>query len=117
MRTAWKAMVLVLMVASVACAQRSRAARSEERYIQVGDRQRSYLVDLPPGYDPRRTTPVASYPSCTGGTTVQLYTVLGGGHSWPGSERLRRAQDAPSDAMDASRVIWEFFAAHPKGTS
>ena len=305
MRGPWKVVALLLTVASAACAQRVRANRSEEKYIQVGDRQRSYIVDVPPGYDPRRPAPlvfvfhggggnasfaktqsgmtelaktagfIAVYPngtgrfknllltwnttsccgyaqkenvdevafiralidtleatlavdrrriyatglsnggmmshlmgcalsdrfaaiapvsgelsmaecrptqpvsvlmihgtadehlpynggvgakaadphevksvayaldkwrtldrctgashadsttalihtsflSCANGTTVQLYTIIGGGHSWPGSERVRRAQDAPSDALDASRVIWDFFAAHPKGTS
>jgi len=44
---------------------------------------------------------------------VELYAIQGGPHAWPGGERMARFLDQPSTAMDASRVIWAFFAAHP----
>jgi polyhydroxybutyrate depolymerase len=54
------------------------------------------------------------------GTTVELVTVVGAGHQWPGAvavdpavARLLR-MDAPSDAFDATERIWQFFSAHPR---
>ena len=41
-----------------------------------------------------------AWSGCRGGAQVALYTVAGGGHEWPA-------------AVDAARIIWEFFAAHP----
>jgi polyhydroxybutyrate depolymerase len=45
---------------------------------------------------------------------VALYTVLGGGHTWPG--RVPRATDlGPSTtAISANAVLWDFFQHHPK---
>ena len=36
----------------------------------------------------------------------------GGGHSWPGGDRLARFLDPPSAALDASDEIWRFFSRH-----
>lgn len=65
------------------------------------------------------TTCVAS--DCPEGTGVELCTVAGGGHDWPGGDHSARRADfcpgedgAASDDIDASRRIWEFFAAHPR---
>jgi polyhydroxybutyrate depolymerase len=51
---------------------------------------------------------------CAAGTDVELVVIAGGGHSWPGGERLSRILDPPSDALDATAEIWSFFAAHPR---
>ena len=48
-----------------------------------------------------------------GAADVKLITIEGGGHSWPGGRRMSRLLDPPSDALDATATIWEFFAAHP----
>ena len=48
------------------------------------------------------------------GTEVDYYLIEGGGHSWPGGERMLSILDEPSTALDASALIWKFFAAHPK---
>ena len=45
---------------------------------------------------------------------VVLYTITGGGHSWPGGERMLAILDAPSQDMNATKTLWQFFAAHPK---
>lgn len=45
---------------------------------------------------------------------VELYTIVGGGHAWPGGERGRPDADAPTSTISASELIWEFFVAHPK---
>lgn len=44
------------------------------------------------------------------GTEVVLYTIVDGGHAWPGVTTA----DAPSRRVPATDLIWEFFAAHPK---
>lgn len=56
---------------------------------------------------------------CPGGRTVELVTVAGAGHQWPGARPNRVAKllgdpDPPSTALDATDVIWRFFAAHPR---
>ena len=46
------------------------------------------------------------------GSAVELIAIDGGGHSWPGGERLARFLDPPSSALDASDEIWRFFSRH-----
>lgn len=53
------------------------------------------------------TTSIAQ---CPRGRTVELITIDGAGHQWPGAGR---GTDTPSTAIDATEVIWRFFAAHP----
>jgi polyhydroxybutyrate depolymerase len=61
------------------------------------------------------TTSVAR---CPGGRAVELITVRGAGHQWPGSVPPSRLAarllhlDQPSTALNATRVIWQFFCAH-----
>jgi polyhydroxybutyrate depolymerase len=57
------------------------------------------------------------YPGCAAGLGVELYVVDGGGHAWPGGERMSRRGDEATQEMSASQVIWQFFAAHPKRDS
>lgn len=52
--------------------------------------------------------------SCTTGLGVELYGLKDSGHSWPGGERGSRLGDPPSRSLDATRLIWQFFLAHPK---
>jgi polyhydroxybutyrate depolymerase len=55
--------------------------------------------------------------ACANGKSVELTTVAEAGHQWPGSVRPpARATailrlDAPSTALDATELIWSFFAA------
>jgi len=53
-----------------------------------------------------------SYSSCNGGSEVEVVTIEGGGHSWPGGDRLARFLDPPSTSLDATDEIWRFFARH-----
>jgi polyhydroxybutyrate depolymerase len=63
--------------------------------------------------------PVTTTTAGCGDRDVTLLTVDGAGHQWPGSTRsraqVRMGTDKPSDALDATTVIWKFFEAHPKG--
>jgi polyhydroxybutyrate depolymerase len=52
---------------------------------------------------------------CRGGTSVELYTILGGKHAWPGSSGPAWAGgDEPTQSISASQLIWGFFALHPR---
>lgn len=51
---------------------------------------------------------------CPSPLGVALYSVKDNGHAWPGGQKGTRRGDPPSTAIDATDVIWEFFAAHPK---
>jgi polyhydroxybutyrate depolymerase len=62
------------------------------------------------------TTSIAN---CPAGGTVELITIAGAGHQWPGATPNVLAQkllhtDPPSTALDATKVIWHFFAAQPR---
>ncbi|MDQ6613689.1 MAG: polyhydroxybutyrate depolymerase [Actinomycetota bacterium] len=56
--------------------------------------------------------------SCASGLAVEVITVEGAGHQWPGAklDAARRAVDGPRDqpsaAIDATAELWSFFAAH-----
>lgn len=57
---------------------------------------------------------ITSYSGCREHTAVEYYLIEGGGHAWPGGHRLSLLLDAPSGAMNATDVIWKFFAGHPR---
>jgi polyhydroxybutyrate depolymerase len=50
------------------------------------------------------------------GSGLELYTIEGQGHAWPGGEKGLRAGnvDTPSTEISATNVMWDFFARHPK---
>ncbi|OGO09308.1 MAG: hypothetical protein A3K46_05745 [Chloroflexi bacterium RBG_13_60_9] len=54
------------------------------------------------------------YGPCRGGSAVELNTIAGGGHSWPGGERWAPYAEEPTRAVDATALMWAFFQAHPK---
>jgi polyhydroxybutyrate depolymerase len=49
---------------------------------------------------------------CAAGADVELCTIAGGGHQWPGGDTLPYGGIASPD-LDTSQVIADFFAAHP----
>ncbi len=62
------------------------------------------------GPDVRRTTARR----CRDRTAVQLYTVDGGGHTWPGARNVAgRRLGRVTDSIDASDLMLAFFAEHP----
>jgi polyhydroxybutyrate depolymerase len=57
---------------------------------------------------------------CPDNRAVELITIAGAGHQWPGGREAPLAQkllglDAPSTALQATPTIWKFLAAHPRG--
>jgi polyhydroxybutyrate depolymerase len=59
---------------------------------------------------------LSDYGHCGGGVAVELYTIAGEGHEWPGGPPLPRALTSllgpQTDAIDANSVMWAFFQAH-----
>ncbi len=54
------------------------------------------------------------YTNCADGAEVVLFTVRGGGHSWPGGGPLPEWMVGPtSRGIDATSQMWSFFRAHP----
>jgi polyhydroxybutyrate depolymerase len=53
-----------------------------------------------------------SWGDCGATAEVILYKVAGGRHGWPGSGR-HTYWGGSTDSVDASALLWEFFAAHP----
>ena len=49
---------------------------------------------------------LTTYGDCAGGAAVQLYTIDGAGHEWPGAP-------GQTPAIDASTTMWSFFSSHP----
>jgi polyhydroxybutyrate depolymerase len=49
---------------------------------------------------------------CLEGGDVELLVVEGGGHGWPGTDDPRR-RSATTGSVEATDLIWEFFASHP----
>jgi polyhydroxybutyrate depolymerase len=56
-----------------------------------------------------------TYSGCANGTAIELYTIVGGKHAWPGSrDPAWPGGDGPTQSISATKLIWDFFAAHPK---
>ncbi len=53
---------------------------------------------------------------CTGGSALDFYNVVDGGHAWPGGLQYLPIAIIGKTSRDfsASQLIWEFFKAHPK---
>jgi polyhydroxybutyrate depolymerase len=54
------------------------------------------------------------YRNCAGDAAVVLYTITGGGHTWPGGKPLPGWFVGPtSNSIDATSLMWRFFSQHP----
>ena len=51
--------------------------------------------------------------ACADNRSVVLITIAGGGHQWPGGTTFLERDDPTSQALNATQVLWQFFAAHP----
>ena len=54
------------------------------------------------------------YGTCREGRSVELYTIEGGGHTWPGGPPVGGSVGRVTREIDATPVIWAFFVGHPK---
>jgi polyhydroxybutyrate depolymerase len=57
-----------------------------------------------------RATSVTRRWECPAGRRVELHQLKDQGHAWPSGQRGSRLGDKPSTSMDATEVIWAFFA-------
>ncbi|NNH70936.1 esterase [Nocardia uniformis] len=60
------------------------------------------------------TVTLTAGPACDRGAEVRLYSVIGGGHTWPGGATSQQQYVATlgplNTQFDASQQIWDFFA-------
>jgi polyhydroxybutyrate depolymerase len=55
-----------------------------------------------------------AYTNCAHGAEVVLYTIQGGGHTWPGGTPLPKwFVGSTTRSIDATRLMWSFFREHP----
>ena len=55
------------------------------------------------------------FEGCDPGIDVELYTVRGGGHTWPGADIEIARPGLTTQTIDATDLAMAWFAAHPKG--
>lgn len=81
-------------------------ASAVSRWAQINDCQQA-----PTTTQLSEHVSTTSYRGCRANTDTVLYTVTGGGHTWPGSDPdLYPAVLLPvTDEIDASTVMWDFF--------
>ncbi len=51
--------------------------------------------------------------ACADKRSVELITIDGGKHQWPGGDTFLEKRDPTSHTLNATQTIWLFFAAHP----
>ncbi|NLG23846.1 MAG: hypothetical protein GX558_00710, partial [Clostridiales bacterium] len=74
--------------------------------------QRNGCVEAPRELAPQGSVRGEAYTRCA--ADVVFYTVVGGGHTWPGGEGIPAwIGGVTTDDVDATALMWEFFAAHP----
>jgi polyhydroxybutyrate depolymerase len=57
------------------------------------------------------------YTQCLSNAPAVLYTIHGGGHTWPGGDSTYLPEwfvGTTTQSIDASSMMWEFFSKHPK---
>ncbi|HEY7634909.1 MAG TPA: PHB depolymerase family esterase [Gemmatimonadales bacterium] len=75
------------------------------------------VSDLEPDREPGDGTKVrrSEYPGCSHSRELVLYTIEGGGHTWPGGPSVARlVVGRVTRDIDATATIWDFFERHPK---
>jgi polyhydroxybutyrate depolymerase len=55
-----------------------------------------------------------AYGHCRQHADVEYYRVAGGGHTWPGTDADLTGLGTVTQEINASNLIWSFFAAHPR---
>ena len=53
------------------------------------------------------------YTPCDSGSVVELFTIEGGKHAWPGGKAVNQKMGEPNMDISATALLWEFFQAHP----
>jgi polyhydroxybutyrate depolymerase len=70
---------------------------------------------LPTLSRPTPNVELSTFHNCIAGDgEALLYAVLGGGHTWPGGAFPIDVLGPTTTEVDATEIMWKFFAAHPK---
>ncbi len=98
--------------------------RGDDSLTQVDYKSVDETLDFWLNFDQCNLTPAKesfddvqheSYSGCANESDIELYAIVGGKHAWPGSDGPAGPNgDEPTQSISASKLIWEFFAAHPK---
>jgi polyhydroxybutyrate depolymerase len=97
---------------------RGRVLSAEETmafWARVDGCSLTAVTELEQDRDPGDGTRVrrSEYPGCGHGKELVLYSIEGGGHTWPGGPSVARfIVGRVSRDLDATATIWEFFARH-----
>jgi polyhydroxybutyrate depolymerase len=54
------------------------------------------------------------FEGCAAGVSVELYSIAGGGHTWPGSDINLGPAGETTQTIDATELTLDFFEAHPR---
>ena len=84
-------------------------------FVSVSETMARWARRLQCSSPPRPVLAVAgarceAYAGCASGAQLQLCTVDGGGHSWPGAGQVRRGKPAATQALDANTTMAHFFS-------
>jgi len=92
------------------------AAHSVEFWAETAGCAPEPSVTLAPDRAPHdgMRVKLTSYAGCKDGRDVDLYTIEGGGHTWPGGPASSRRVGRVTRAIGATATIWAFFSGHPK---
>jgi polyhydroxybutyrate depolymerase len=76
-------------------------------------------ITLPPRDKHGMKTRVDTYDDCREGANVVVYTIEGGGNTWPSGDQFMPEKEVGETSidLDADEVIWKFFSAHPMPSS
>jgi polyhydroxybutyrate depolymerase len=82
-----------------------------ETWIE-GWAERNGCEDTPEAIPPTGDASGIRYTGCKEGVEVTLFTIDGGGHTWPGGPPIPFLGKTSQD-IDATAALWAFFKAHP----
>ena len=95
----------------------SRRQELEQLATEIAYHERAYRAGAPEiteldALDDGTRIETRHYAGCEGRGQVVLHTIEGGGHTWPGAGYVAGLGVA-SQELDASEMMWRFFAALP----
>jgi len=71
------------------------------------------VTNLPTTADDGTSVTLSHWPAGEDGAEIKLYTIVGGGHTWPGRDPRMDLMGKPTWDINANDLIWEFFQQHP----
>ncbi|NNG98873.1 prolyl oligopeptidase family serine peptidase [Gordonia araii NBRC 100433] len=88
----------------------SGSAQVDGQAIEAVDQRLRRLARCPAPKRSRVGTVVRSTATCPSGRVVELITIEGMGHQWPGASKRLPTLGPPSSAINATQVAWRYFA-------